>query len=136
MLLYDTLQERLLERIQRLEDDRHSVGLTSGQCSRPRFSGCPQISGQPFAAAARFPHPLSSILGSVSSTLATLAIFLARSGLGNVSASMRDVILSRNSEGNGWARPSRRGDGGGEGVWTKGAVLSGGFKSTGLTFVT
>lgn len=32
LLLYDTLQERLLERIQRLEDDRHSVGLTSGQC--------------------------------------------------------------------------------------------------------
>ncbi|KAL8184096.1 UNVERIFIED_CONTAM: Breast cancer metastasis-suppressor 1 [Gekko kuhli] len=29
LLLYDTLQERLLERIQRLEDDRHSVGLTS-----------------------------------------------------------------------------------------------------------
>ncbi|XP_048370908.1 breast cancer metastasis-suppressor 1 isoform X2 [Sphaerodactylus townsendi] len=29
MLLFDTLQERLLERIQRLEDDRHSVGLTS-----------------------------------------------------------------------------------------------------------
>ncbi|XP_061462373.1 breast cancer metastasis-suppressor 1 isoform X4 [Rhineura floridana] len=29
LLLFDTLQERLLERIQRLEDDRHSVGLTS-----------------------------------------------------------------------------------------------------------
>ncbi|XP_053134078.1 breast cancer metastasis-suppressor 1 [Hemicordylus capensis] len=29
LLLYDTLQERLLERIQRLEDDRHSVDLTS-----------------------------------------------------------------------------------------------------------
>ena len=31
LMLFDTLQERLLERIQRLEDDRHSVGLTSGQ---------------------------------------------------------------------------------------------------------
>uniref|UniRef100_A0ABM5F5C5 Breast cancer metastasis-suppressor 1 isoform X1 n=1 Tax=Pogona vitticeps TaxID=103695 RepID=A0ABM5F5C5_9SAUR len=29
LMLFDTLQERLLERIQRLEDDRHSVGLTS-----------------------------------------------------------------------------------------------------------
>ncbi|XP_053224787.1 breast cancer metastasis-suppressor 1 isoform X1 [Podarcis raffonei] len=29
LLLFDTLQERLLERIQCLEDDRHSVGLTS-----------------------------------------------------------------------------------------------------------
>ncbi|XP_063001644.1 breast cancer metastasis-suppressor 1 [Elgaria multicarinata webbii] len=29
LLLFDTLQERLLERIQHLEDDRHSVGLTS-----------------------------------------------------------------------------------------------------------
>ncbi|KAM3825143.1 breast cancer metastasis-suppressor 1 isoform 1-T2 [Vipera latastei] len=29
MLLFDSLEERLLERIQRLEDDRHSVGLTS-----------------------------------------------------------------------------------------------------------
>uniref|UniRef100_A0A8D0GVT2 BRMS1 transcriptional repressor and anoikis regulator n=1 Tax=Sphenodon punctatus TaxID=8508 RepID=A0A8D0GVT2_SPHPU len=29
LLLYDTLQERLLERIQRLEDDRHSAGITS-----------------------------------------------------------------------------------------------------------
>ncbi|XP_025032373.1 breast cancer metastasis-suppressor 1, partial [Python bivittatus] len=30
LLLFDSLEERLLERIQRLEDDRHSVGLTSG----------------------------------------------------------------------------------------------------------
>ncbi|XP_042296185.1 breast cancer metastasis-suppressor 1 [Sceloporus undulatus] len=29
LLLFDSLQERLLERIQRLEEDRHSVGLTS-----------------------------------------------------------------------------------------------------------
>ncbi|XP_063172864.1 breast cancer metastasis-suppressor 1 [Candoia aspera] len=29
LLLFDSLEERLLERIQRLEDDRHSVGLTS-----------------------------------------------------------------------------------------------------------
>ncbi|XP_070806461.1 breast cancer metastasis-suppressor 1 isoform X3 [Pituophis catenifer annectens] len=29
VLLFDSLEERLLERIQRLEDDRHSVGLTS-----------------------------------------------------------------------------------------------------------
>lgn len=31
LMLFDTLQERLLERIQRLEEDRHSVGLTSGE---------------------------------------------------------------------------------------------------------
>lgn len=29
LMLFDTLHERLLERIQRLEEDRHSVGLTS-----------------------------------------------------------------------------------------------------------
>uniref|UniRef100_A0A8D2LC78 BRMS1 transcriptional repressor and anoikis regulator n=1 Tax=Varanus komodoensis TaxID=61221 RepID=A0A8D2LC78_VARKO len=70
LLLFDTLQERLLERIQRLEDDRHSVGLTSEWWDdklRPKHNA---KDWDPFRPGKRKKPPLvSDILLSTSLTL-------------------------------------------------------------------
>lgn len=45
LLLFDTVQSELEEKIRRLEEDRHSIDITSGTNQLPHNDNmCPQIS--------------------------------------------------------------------------------------------